>query len=197
MVYQIMASILLFIFYFSYFFKFFSLKRQGIKVNNLGVKYNKTTKVIKSEIVLKIFTLLMFIVEIISVIISNNWYYINFPPFFKIMGLILVILGDISFILSVYYMKTSWRVGIDESSNETLITKGIYKFSRNPAFLGFDLTYIGMCFIFSNPIIILFTIILIWLFDNQIIMEEEYLERKYKEQYVEYKKHTKRYFIIF
>lgn len=197
MVYQIIASVLLFIFYFSYFFKFFSLKNKGVKVNNLGTKYNKTKEVIKSEIVLKIFTFLMFIVEIISIIISDNWYYINVPPFIKIIGLCFIMLGDISFILSLYYMKTSWRVGIDELSNDSLITNGIYKFSRNPAFLGFDLTYIGMCFVFSNPVIILFAIILIWMFDNQIIMEEEYLERKYKEQYVEYKKHTKRYFIIF
>lgn len=197
MIYQIIAGSLIFIFYLFYFIKFFSLRKKGIKVNNLGSKYNKTKQVIRLELVLKFFTCIMFVVEIASIIIADNWYYINVSPFIKIIGLIFILLGDISFILSIYFMKNSWRVGIDEASNESLITNGIYKISRNPAFLGFDLTYIGMSLVFPNPVIIIMTIILVWLFDNQIIMEEEYLERKYKEEYIKYKKHTKRYFLIF
>ena len=139
----------------------------------------------------------MFLVEVFSIIIDDNWYYIYESPVLKIIGLILILLGDVIFFLSVYYMKTSWRVGIDETRNDKLITNGIYRISRNPAFLGFDLTYLGLALVFPNPIMIIFTIILIWLFDDQIMIEEEYLERKYKEEYLEYKKKTKRYFLFF
>ena len=197
MIFQILASLLIFTFYIIYFLKLFSLKKKGIQVNNLGKKEKKTKKIIKIEITLKIFTILMFLVEVFSIIIDDNWYYIYESPVLKIIGLILILLGDVIFFLSVYYMKTSWRVGIDETRNDKLITNGIYRISRNPAFLGFDLTYLGLALVFPNPIMIIFTIILIWLFDDQIMIEEEYLERKYKEEYLEYKKKTKRYFLFF
>lgn len=197
MIFQILASLLIFTFYIIYFLKLFSLKKKGIQVNNLGKKEKKTKKIIKIEITLKIFTILMFLVEVFSIIIGDNWYYIYESPVLKIIGLILILLGDVIFFLSVYYMKTSWRVGIDETRNDKLITNGIYRISRNPAFLGFDLTYLGLALVFPNPIMIIFTIILIWLFDDQIMIEEEYLERKYKEEYLEYKKKTKRYFLFF
>lgn len=197
MIFQILASLLILTFYIIYFLKLFSLKKKGIQVNNLGKKEKKTKKIIKIEITLKIFTILMFLVEVFSIIIDDNWYYIYESPVLKIIGLILILLGDVIFFLSVYYMKTSWRVGIDETRNDRLITNGIYRISRNPAFLGFDLTYLGLALVFPNPIMIIFTIILIWLFDDQIMIEEEYLERKYKEEYLEYKKKTKRYFLFF
>ncbi|MCI5938430.1 MAG: isoprenylcysteine carboxylmethyltransferase family protein [Bacilli bacterium] len=197
MIFQILASLLILTFYIIYFLKLFSLKKKGIQVNNLGKKEKKTKKIIKIEITLKIFTILMFLVEVFSIIIDDNWYYIYESPVLKIIGLILILLGDVIFFLSVYYMKTSWRVGIDETRNDKLITNGIYRISRNPAFLGFDLTYLGLALVFPNPIMIIFTIILIWLFDDQIMIEEEYLERKYKEEYLEYKKKTKRYFLFF
>lgn len=197
MIFQILASILILTFYVIYFIKFFSLKKKGIKVNNLGTKEKKSKKTIRIEITLKIFTILMFLVEVFSIIINDNWYYIYESPILKIIGLILIMLGDVVFFLSVYYMKTSWRVGVDETRNDKLITNGIYRISRNPAFLGFDLTYLGLALVFPNPIMIIFTIILIWLFDDQIIIEEEYLERTYKEEYLEYKKKTKRYFLFF
>lgn len=197
MIFQILASILVLTFYVIYFIKFFSLKKKGIKVNNLGTKEKKSKKTIRIEITLKIFTILMFLVEVFSIIINDNWYYIYESPILKIIGLILIMLGDVVFFLSVYYMKTSWRVGVDETRNDKLITNGIYRISRNPAFLGFDLTYLGLALVFPNPIMIIFTIILIWLFDDQIMIEEEYLERTYKEEYLEYKKKTKRYFLFF
>lgn len=197
MIFRILASLLIFTFYIIYFIKLFSLKKKGIKVNNLGKKEKKTKKIIKIEITLKIFTILMFLVEVFSIIIDDNWYYIYESPVLKIIGLILIFLGDVVFFLSVYYMKTSWRVGIDETSKGKLITNGIYRISRNPAFFGFDLTYLGLALVFPNPIMIIFTIILIWLFDDQIMIEEEYLERTYKEEYLEYKKKTKRYFLFF
>lgn len=41
-------------------------------------------------------------------------------------------------------MRDSWRAGISETDKTELVTEGIYQISRNPAFLGFDLLYIGI-----------------------------------------------------
>ena len=40
-------------------------------------------------------------------------------------------------------MKDSWQAGIPDKDKTELVTTGIYRFSRNPAFLGFDLMYVG------------------------------------------------------
>ena len=41
-------------------------------------------------------------------------------------------------------MRDFWRAGIPETDKTELVTEGIYQISRNPAFLGFDLLYIGI-----------------------------------------------------
>ena len=41
-------------------------------------------------------------------------------------------------------MRDFWRAGISETDKTELVTEGIYQISRNPAFLGFDLLYIGI-----------------------------------------------------
>lgn len=58
--------------------------------------------------------------------------------------------GDIVFVISVLTMKDSWRAGVSETDKTELVTDGIYQISRNPAFLGFDLVYIGILLMFFN-----------------------------------------------
>ena len=65
--------------------------------------------------------------------------------------------GTILFIAAVLTMRNSWRAGISETDQTELITDGIYQVSRNPAFSGFDLLYIGTLFEFFNWILYLLT----------------------------------------
>lgn len=195
MFYQIITLILLSIFYLSYLLKNILLKRKKIKVNQLGK--NKEKQSVKNfEILLKVFTYFMIVVQLFSILITNKWLIINFPPYYKIIGICILLLSNIIFILSILTMKDNWRVGITYDFT-TLVTNGIYKLSRNPAFLGFDLLYIGLSIIYPNPINVLFSIILIILFDIQIKYEEQALYNKYKDEYVIYCKKVKRYFLFF
>lgn len=50
-----------------------------------------------------------------------------------------------------------------------MITSGIYKYSRNPAFLGFDFMYISVCLIFCNWATIIFTLFAIIMLHLQIL----------------------------
>lgn len=195
MFYQALSLVLLSIFYITYLLKNILLKRKKIKVNQLG-KNKKKQNVKKFEIILKIFTYFMVIIQILSILITDKWLIINFPPYFKMIGISILLLSNIIFILSIVTMKDNWRVGISYDST-TLVTNGIYKLSRNPAFLGFDLLYIGLSIIYPNPINIIFSLILIILFDKQIKYEEQSLYDKYNEEYATYCKKVKRYFLIF
>lgn len=59
--------------------------------------------------------------------------------------------GDVVFLAAVLCMRDSWRAGIPEKDKTELVTRGIFKISRNPAFLGFDFVYIGVAALFSTP----------------------------------------------
>lgn len=55
-------------------------------------------------------------------------------------------------------MRDSWRASIPKKSQTKLVISGIYKFSRNPAFLGFDLQYTGVLLLYFNPLTVLFSV---------------------------------------
>lgn len=91
-------------------------------------------------------------------------------------------------------MKSSWRAGVDLDTKSALITEGVYRFSRNPAFLGFDLFYWGFALYFPTLPVIIAALILPLLFHLQILEEEKSLELIFGEGYIKYKGKTRRYF---
>ena len=96
----------------------------------------------------------------------------------------------------MWTMKGSWRAGIPTEDKTEMITQGIYSFSRNPAFLGFDLVYIGILIGFGNMILIVITIFTVIMMHLQILQEEQFLEKVFGKQYREYKDKVGRYFIF-
>lgn len=90
-------------------------------------------------------------------------------------------------------MKDSWRAGVEEDQNTKIVRKGVYRISRNPAFVGFDLLFLGTALSFSNIICILGAIAVISLFHMQILEEEKLLPQILGPEYLEHKKRTRRY----
>lgn len=134
-------------------------------------------------------TLLIVPIQLISIFLDYN--YSN--NCIRYIGLFIGIIGDIIFLISVITMKNSWRVGISKNDKTKLITNGIYKISRNPAFLGFDLMYIGITLLYSNIFTIIFSLFAVIMLHLQILEEEKYLEKNFKDEYKVYKSKTNRY----
>ena len=82
---------------------------------------------------------------------------------------------------------------IPDQDRTELVTSGIYQFSRNPAFLGFDLMYIGVMLMYCNLLTVPLTVFAIVMLHLQILQEERYLEETFGAAYREYKRHTFRY----
>jgi protein-S-isoprenylcysteine O-methyltransferase Ste14 len=74
------------------------------------------------------------------------------------------------------------------------VTNGIYKFSRNPAFVGFDLLYIGCAAVYPNIINIASVLACIILFHVQILEEERFCAEAFGLGYTDYKAKVMRYF---
>ena len=71
----------------------------------------------------------------------------------------------------------------------------LFQISRNPAFLGFDLVYIGVVFVFFNIPLFTISVIALLMLHLQIVKQEEpILQEAFGEEYLSYKKHVNRYF---
>ncbi len=187
--FQISAVIILLVFYGCYFGKMFMQKKKGIQTDQIGK--GKTGFVKMIELTMKVATLLVPLVEIISIAVNVS----NLSIIARYLGIVTAILGDIVFVISVWTMKDSWRAGVSPTDKTELVTTGIYQISRNPAFLGFDLVYIGVCLMFFNWLLFLVSVFAMIMFHLQIVnVEEEFLLDFFGEEYISYKKKVNRYF---
>ena len=100
---------------------------------------------------------------------------------------------EICMSISVLCMRNSWRAGIPDKDRTELVTTGIYRFSRNPAFLGFDLQYLGVLLMFGNGLTAGFTVFAAVMLHLQILQEERYLTETFGTPYLEYRKQVFRY----
>nr|WP_300825021.1 methyltransferase [uncultured Schaedlerella sp.] len=94
-----------------------------------------------------------------------------------------------------YFIKmiAQSRKGIKTDQTE-LVTNGIYWFSRNPAFLGFDLVYIGILLMFFHWILLAASVFAGVMLHLQIVyVEERFLKKVFGEEYLEYQKKVCRY----
>lgn len=81
-------------------------------------------------------------VHVMSLIVGGRWYLLIKPDTVRYVGIVIALAGATVFIKAIVTMKSSWRAGIDASQHTKLVRNGIYRVSRNPAFLGFELLYL-------------------------------------------------------
>ena len=188
MIIKMVTISLMAVFYFCYFAKMISQKKQGIKTDQLGKGKEGFVKFI--EITLKTATYLLPVIQIISIVFYSGTAHIAF----RLLGVVMTIFGVLVFIVSVAQMKDNWRAGVQREDKTNLVTEGIYSISRNPAFLGFDLMYIGILFSFFNWFLCFATSFAVVFFHLQIVnVEEEFLTEAFQNEYLQYKSKVCRY----
>lgn len=195
MIAKIIAFALLGIFYAAYFGKKAVQRRQGIQTNQIGVG-SKPKRVLRIERLMGAATLLVVPVEVVSIVVFPQWTLIpqlRDCPALQWTGLILTALGVVFFISAVLTMADSWRAGIPEKDKTQLVQTGIYRISRNPAFVGFDLTYIGLLIAFPNLLHLVFALFPVVMLHLQILQEEPYCRATFGAPYEAYCKKVRRY----
>lgn len=189
MIFQIIAIVILTVFYGCYFTKMISQRKKGIQTDQIGKGKVGFVKFI--EVTMKIITIIVPIAEIISIILNTS----VLPVWARIVGICIAVTGVAVFITSVVTMRDSWRAGVSKTDKTELVTSGIYSFSRNPAFLGFDLVYLGILLMFFNLILFIISVFGVVIFHLQIVnVEEDFLIDTFREEYINYKKKVCRYF---
>ena len=121
---------------------------------------------------------------------------IDLPTGINTIGFVFVSVGFILGILALIAMKNSWRVGIKHDQKTDLITTRIYRISRNPYFLSWDILIFGYILIFTSPILIILYLILVIVFHKMILEEEKYLQSVHGTLYKGYCSKVNRYLTI-
>lgn len=186
--YQICAIIIMGVFYAVYIGKMLIQHEQGIQTDQIA-KDTRNKKRYRIELVMKIATYSIVVVELLSIITGHSL--LRYSG--KNIGMIIGILGDFVFLAAVVTMSDSWRAGIAADDHRKLVNKGIFRISRNPAFVGFDLVYVGILLMFFNWFLMVITLFAMLMLHLQILQEEKYLEEEFGEDYKKYRSKVCRY----
>jgi len=174
-------------------------KKNNIKANVFG-KGIKSKEILIIEKFLKAMTFAGVGIWAISALFpsfTEKWFVELGKSFTaSILGVIITLIGASLFILAMVFMKTTWRAGIDKSTKTSLVTSGLYRFSRNPAFVGMDLMFIGTAITHLNLITVIVAILVVAGIHLQILQEEKHMKEVFKKEYNEYVNKTPRYLLF-
>jgi protein-S-isoprenylcysteine O-methyltransferase Ste14 len=112
---------------------------------------------------------------------------------YPVPAAILASVGNILLIIAFGDLGDSLCVGLP-GENTVLKTKGIYRFSRNPIYVGVDLIAIASVLFIPGFINASCAIVGIAVHHAIILSEEKFLEGRFGEDWVSYKRKTRRYF---
>ncbi|MFY0688187.1 MAG: isoprenylcysteine carboxylmethyltransferase family protein [Cyclobacteriaceae bacterium] len=133
---------------------------------------------------------------------GNKWYQLLLPIYYleydvlKQGGVILLFVSLVYTSLAQYEMSGSWRIGINYEEKTSLIQTGAFRYSRNPIFLGIQISYIGMFLVAPNVLSFTLLVTMFLCFQIQVRLEESYLLDKHGEEYHEYYKRVPRWLIF-
>ena len=75
-----------------------------------------------------------------------------------------------------------------------IVTTGPYRLTRNPAYLGMALTYVGIALMSDALWVLLPLPVVLAVIDRAVIAREErYLERKFGDEYLDFKRRRRRW----
>lgn len=111
----------------------------------------------------------------------------------RVLGISLICLGMAIYIAAWVALSNVWRIGQDRERKGDLIRKGIYKISRNPMYLFYDLYFVGTFLINGALVFLLLAVMLIVTLHCLIIQEEKSLNLTYGKSYRAYSCQTSRY----
>lgn len=112
-----------------------------------------------------------------------------FALIFVTVGLAIVLTG----VLTFRRMKTTVNPLTPEATT-AMVTSGIYRFTRNPMYVGFFLVLAGWAIYLSNVLAFAFLPLFVWYMNRfQILPEERALVSKFSEAFTLYKRSVRRW----
>jgi protein-S-isoprenylcysteine O-methyltransferase Ste14 len=139
---------------------------------------------------------LLFVLPIVASL-ALEW----FVPTSFMHGALRWIVGVLIFVagvaLNVVGFITQKRAGTDPipfNPSTRIVAHGLYRFTRNPMYIGFALCTFGLAVLVDSAWVLLAVPVGLVLIDRIVVTREElYLERKFGEEYLTYKRRVRRW----
>ncbi|MEE3369614.1 MAG: isoprenylcysteine carboxylmethyltransferase family protein [Planctomycetota bacterium] len=126
------------------------------------------------------------------------WHLLTHPqelpelPLHRIVGLALFVLGLAVATIGQITLWKNYSGTVVIREDHQLVTHGVYRFTRNPMYLGVIAALVGLAMFASSLHGVLTMSALVPIFLVRIRLEEKLLTEEFQEQYREYKSTTKR-----
>ena len=119
-----------------------------------------------------------------------SWVYTVFLPLqlgtaWLYSGLIICLFGMVFTSVAIFNFATSPK--------EKVVTKGLYRFTRNPTYIGIILMQIGLGIACSSWLYLLLTVVWMIMFNAVLPSEERYCLYRFGDDYRKYKNRTPRW----
>jgi len=109
-------------------------------------------------------------------------------------GLLLLFLGFATRVWATFHFYSHKMRVISLVPQNSLITTGPYRYSRNPLFLGGNVfCFLGAALLFGSPTALVVTMLHLPFVDLMIRREEKQLEQSFGEPFITYKQHVRRW----
>lgn len=156
----------------------------------------KTKSILSGCIIGFLFTILF---PLITIFINN---YLNLSIYnyfiYKIIGFIFCISGIFIFLYCSYlFIKIGRGTPAPIEPPKELVIQGVYRFTRNPIYIGYFLILLGEFFVFGHFLLLLYFIILLFFMHFYVVyVEEPKLKKRFGKTYIEYTKNVPRWLKI-
>lgn len=112
---------------------------------------------------------------------------------FFLIGSVLVFLGLVIRVTSIMKLKQQFTYTVTRIEKHELIVTGLYRVIRHPGYLGQLIIFLGITICLSNWLSVLLMIIPVLAgYLNRINVEEKFMGEQLGQEYIDYKKRTKR-----
>lgn len=116
----------------------------------------------------------------------------RFP--YSLIGIPILLIGIIISILGSAKFEKEETTSMTFDEPNVLVVSGLYKYTRNPMYLGFALFIIGIWLLMSSISSAFIAIIFLIVLDRYYIpFEEKMLEKKFGQDYLSYKKRVRKW----
>lgn len=120
--------------------------------------------------------------------------YIAAQPLASILGAIFVAISIPIIVLSMRGLSRAGTAIDVRKPTTAIVASGMYRFSRNPIYLAMTFLYAGAAFLLNSLTTLTMLLpVLVTMHFGVIAREEKYLEQKFGDEYVRYKKSVRRW----
>lgn len=117
-------------------------------------------------------------------------------PFLAGIGSALMLAATALMVVAQWQLGTSWRIGVEDGARPGLITRGLFRYSRNPIFTSVLLALTGYVLLLPTWISLIAWLGTLFGVRTQVAAEEAYLLRTYGDAYRDYASRVGRFLTI-